>query len=70
MTRGRRNTSSLHQHTLPAPPQIFVHLRSAAQPWPPVSAALRVRYEQTIGDIKTAVEVALGVPPDQQQLFW
>jgi hypothetical protein len=30
----------------------------------------RVKYEQTIGDIKAAVADKLGVPPEQQQLFW
>ena len=50
--------------------QIFVHLRSAAQPWPPVSASLRVPYEATIAELKHKVATALGVAPEQQQLFW
>ncbi|GBF93519.1 hypothetical protein Rsub_06652 [Raphidocelis subcapitata] len=50
--------------------QITVSLRSAKQPWPPVTASVRVKYEETVADIKRAVERALGVPPDSQQLFW
>ncbi len=30
----------------------------------------RIKYEQTIGDIKQAVEKKLGIPVDKQQLFW
>lgn len=30
----------------------------------------RVRYEETIKDIRTAVEKALGVTPQNQLLFW
>ena len=30
----------------------------------------RVKYEQTIGDVKRAVEKKLRVPMDKQQLFW
>ena len=30
----------------------------------------RIKYEQTIGDIKRAVEKKLGIPADKQQLFW
>lgn len=30
----------------------------------------RVHYEQTVADIKAAVEVKLGVPAAAQQLFW
>jgi hypothetical protein len=29
-----------------------------------------VKYEQTIGDVKAAVASRLGVPVEQQQLFW
>ncbi|KAI8467864.1 MAG: hypothetical protein J3K34DRAFT_429233 [Monoraphidium minutum] len=50
--------------------QIFVTLRSAEQPWPPRTADIRVRYDQTIADIRAGVERALGVPPGKQQLFW
>lgn len=30
----------------------------------------RVRYEQTIGDVKSAVAKKMGIPAEQQQLFW
>lgn len=30
----------------------------------------RVRYEQTILDIKDAIAAKLGVPVEKQQLFW
>lgn len=30
----------------------------------------RVKYEQTIADLKRAVEKKTGVPADKQQLFW
>ena len=30
----------------------------------------RVHYEQTVADIKAAVEAKLGVPAAAQQLFW
>lgn len=30
----------------------------------------RIRYDQTIADVKAAVAKKLGVPPQQQQLFW
>ena len=30
----------------------------------------RIKYEQTVGDIKRAVEKKLGIPADKQQLFW
>ena len=33
-------------------------------------ACLRIKYEQTIGDIKRAVEAKLGIPAAAQQLFW
>lgn len=31
--------------------------------------ATRVRYDQTIGDVKAAVADKMGVPAEQQQLF-
>ena len=40
-------------------------LSSGFYSWP-----IRVKYEQTIGDVKAAVSARLGVPVDQQQLFW
>lgn len=30
----------------------------------------RIKYEQTIGDIKKAVEEKLKIPVEKQQLFW
>jgi len=29
-----------------------------------------VRYDDTVGHLRQRVEAALGIPPDQQQLFW
>lgn len=49
--------------------QIFVTLRRGSS-WPPAACDVRVRYDQTIGDVKAAVAKKLGVPPEQQQLFW
>ena len=33
-------------------------------------ALCRIKYEQTIGDVKRAVEKKLSIPVDKQQLFW
>ncbi|EFJ49334.1 hypothetical protein VOLCADRAFT_90160 [Volvox carteri f. nagariensis] len=49
--------------------QIFVTLRRGDE-WPPRTVDVRVRYEQTIGDLKAAAAKALQVPVDKQQLFW
>ncbi|KAG2437890.1 hypothetical protein HXX76_005507 [Chlamydomonas incerta] len=49
--------------------QIFVTLRRGEE-WPPRTCDVRVRYEQTVGDIKTEAAKALGVPADKMQLFW
>lgn len=38
--------------------------------WPPAACDVRIRYDQTIGDLKAAVATELGVPVAQQQLFW
>ncbi len=35
-----------------------------------VELALRIKYEQTIMDIKKAVAKKTGVPVEKQQLFW
>lgn len=48
--------------------QIFVTLRRGDE-WPPQTCDVRVRYEQTLGDIRKAVAEKLGVPPEKQQLF-
>lgn len=49
--------------------QIFVTMRKGSS-WPPAACDVRIRYEQTIGDLKAAVATQLGVPAAQQQLFW
>ncbi|KXZ48401.1 hypothetical protein GPECTOR_28g808 [Gonium pectorale] len=49
--------------------QIFVTLRRGEE-WPPLTCDVRVRYEQTIGDVKAAAAAKLGVPVEKQQLFW
>jgi hypothetical protein len=38
--------------------------------WPPSACDVRIRYDQTIGDLKAAVAETMGVPVAQQQLFW
>ncbi|KAG2494313.1 hypothetical protein HYH03_007666 [Edaphochlamys debaryana] len=48
--------------------QIFVTLRRGDE-WPPRTADVRVRYEQTLGDVRAAASAALGVPADKMQLF-
>lgn len=35
-----------------------------------VAAWLRIRYDQTIGDVKAAIAKKMNIPVDQQQLFW
>ena len=35
-----------------------------------MNACFRIKYEQTIGDVKRAVEGKLGIPAAAQQLFW
>ena len=35
-----------------------------------VSLVHRVKYEQTVKDIRAAVAKKTGVPADKQQLFW
>lgn len=49
--------------------QIFVTMRKGSS-WPPAACGVRIRYDQTIGDVKAAVATQLGVPVAQQQLFW
>ena len=34
------------------------------------SLVYRVKYEQTVNDIRAAVAKKTGVPADKQQLFW
>ncbi|WIA11504.1 hypothetical protein OEZ86_002476 [Tetradesmus obliquus] len=48
--------------------QIFVTLRKGKS-WPPSACDVRVRYDQTIADVKAAVAEKMGVPAEQQQLF-
>ena len=38
--------------------------------YPPTVVDVRVKYEQTVSDIRTAVAKKTGVPADMQQLFW
>jgi len=48
--------------------QIYVSLQKGKQ-WPPTTIDIRVKYEETIADLKRKVEKELGVPPEKQQLF-
>lgn len=38
--------------------------------WPPTVVDVRVRYEQTIGNLRDAAAAAAGVPSSALQLFW
>jgi len=38
--------------------------------YPPLVVDVRVKYEQTVSDIRAAVAKKTGVPADKQQLFW
>lgn len=38
--------------------------------YPPLVVDVRVKYEQTVSDIRAAVAQKTGVPADKQQLFW
>ncbi|PSC70859.1 ubiquitin [Micractinium conductrix] len=49
--------------------QIFVVVRRGKQ-YPPQVADCRVKYEQTVADIKKAAGSKLGVPVDKLLLFW
>jgi hypothetical protein len=49
--------------------QIFITMRKGTC-WPPAACDIRVRYDQTIGDLKAAVSAQMGIPVEQQQLFW
>ncbi|GAB4818859.1 hypothetical protein N2152v2_005905 [Parachlorella kessleri] len=49
--------------------QIFVNMRKGKQ-YPPTSVDVRVKYEQTIKDIKQEVAKKTGIPVEKQQLFW
>jgi hypothetical protein len=49
--------------------QIFITMRKGTS-WPPAACDIRVRYDQTIGDLKAAVSAQMGIPAEQQQLFW
>jgi len=48
--------------------QIFVSLRKGAE-HPPEVIETRIRYEQTIGDIRSSVAKKAGIEMDQVQLF-
>eukprot|EP00241_Pyramimonas_parkeae_P007648 CAMPEP_0114252378 /NCGR_PEP_ID=MMETSP0058-20121206/15801_1 /TAXON_ID=36894 /ORGANISM="Pyramimonas parkeae, CCMP726" /LENGTH=149 /DNA_ID=CAMNT_0001366301 /DNA_START=92 /DNA_END=539 /DNA_ORIENTATION=+ len=45
--------------------QIFVTLRKGKL-WPPTTVDVRVKYEETIGDLKKKVEKKTGVLPEKQ----
>lgn len=49
--------------------QIFVTLQKGNR-YPPLVVDVRAKYEQTVRDIRAAVEKKTGVPVDKQQLFW
>ncbi len=49
--------------------QIFVTLQKGNE-YPPLVVDVRVKYEQTVSDIRAAVAKKTGVPADKQQLFW
>ncbi|DBA99909.1 hypothetical protein WJX77_003242 [Trebouxia sp. C0004] len=49
--------------------QIFVTLQKGDE-YPPLVVDVRVKYEQTVSDIRAAVAKKTGVPADKQQLFW
>jgi hypothetical protein len=49
--------------------QIFITMRKGTS-WPPAACDVRVRYDQTIGDLKAAVSAQMSIPVEQQQLFW
>lgn len=49
--------------------QIGVSFRRGKE-YPPTYADLRVKYEETVLDLKKKVEEKLGIPVDKQQLFW
>lgn len=49
--------------------QIFITMRKGRSS-PPAACDVRIRYEQTIGDLKAAVAAKMGIPVEQQQLFW
>ncbi|KAL3138309.1 hypothetical protein ABBQ32_006120 [Trebouxia sp. C0010 RCD-2024] len=49
--------------------QIFVTLQKGSH-YPPTVVDVRVKYDQTVKDIKAAVAKKTGVPADKQQLFW
>uniref|UniRef100_A0A7R9SUY0 Ubiquitin-like domain-containing protein n=1 Tax=Polyblepharides amylifera TaxID=1486889 RepID=A0A7R9SUY0_9CHLO len=49
--------------------QIFVSLKKGKQ-WPPLTIDLRVKYEETIGHLKTKVHQKTSIPLDKIQLFW
>ena len=48
--------------------QIFISIRRGSE-WPANVFDVRVRYEQTIADLKAAVCARLGLAPEKLQLF-
>ncbi|KAI7844793.1 hypothetical protein COHA_001673 [Chlorella ohadii] len=49
--------------------QIFVVVRRGKE-YPPKCCDCRIKYEQTIADVKKAAAAKLGVPLDKLLLFW
>ncbi|KAK9807044.1 hypothetical protein WJX72_011794 [[Myrmecia] bisecta] len=49
--------------------QIFVTMRKGSE-YPPRTVDVRIKYEQTIRDLKEAVATKTQVPVDKQLLFW
>ncbi|KAL4428218.1 hypothetical protein ABPG75_002307 [Micractinium tetrahymenae] len=49
--------------------QIFIVVRKGKQ-YPPAVCDVRIKYEQTVADVKAAASAKLGVPKDKLLLFW
>jgi len=49
--------------------QIFISIKRGKE-WPPTTFDLRVKYEETIAELKQKAEKKCGVPVDKMQLFW
>ncbi|KAK3259019.1 hypothetical protein CYMTET_31962 [Cymbomonas tetramitiformis] len=49
--------------------QIYVSIKTGTQ-WPPKTFDIRVKYEQTIKDIRQKAATVGGVPIEKLQMFW
>lgn len=49
--------------------QIFVSIKKGKN-WPPLTTDVRVKYEETIGDLRNKVSKKTTVPVEKLQLFW